>query len=120
VAIASALRLQRRLQLAVVLVDGAVPAEVSVVMGDLFEALVGDAAPARDVAEKGDDVVLPLRAAESGEEDAVVCDGRLDPLGPRRRGGRGIEDGFRGGVRVGRAHADILAPAWRARARVIS
>lgn len=47
-------------------------------MRDLLEALVGDAAAARDVAQEGDDVVLPLRPAEAGEDDRVVGDGLLD------------------------------------------
>ena len=69
------LRLQCRLQRAVLRVDGAHPAEVAVVVRDLFEALVRDAAPARDVAQEGDDVVLALGTAEAGEQDPVVGDG---------------------------------------------
>ena len=81
------LGLQRRLQLAVLLVDGAHPAEMAVVVRDLLEALVGDAAPARDVAQEGDDVALPLGAAEAGEDDGVVGDGRghMTGLGLRER-----------------------------------
>ncbi len=71
------LRLQCGLQGTVLRVDGAHPAEVAVVVRDLFEALVGDAAPARDVAEEGDDVVLTLGTAEAGEQEAVVGDGLL-------------------------------------------
>ena len=56
-------------------------------VGDLFEPLVGDAAPARDVAQERDDVVLPLGPAEAGEQDRVVGDRDLDV---RRTGCRGI------------------------------
>ena len=57
-------------------------------MRHLFEALVGDAAAARDVAEEGDDVVLTLRAAEARQQDPVVGDGLLDVRGARLHRGR--------------------------------
>ena len=54
-------------------------------VGDLFEALVGDAAAARDVAQERDHVVLALGPTEAREQDGVVCDRRLDVLGAVRR-----------------------------------
>ena len=81
------LRLERGLERAVLRVDGAHAAEVAVVVRDLFEPLVGDAAPARDVAKERDDVLLPFGSAEAGEQDRVVGDGHLHERGP---GGRGI------------------------------
>ena len=87
-AAAGELGLEGRLQLAVVLVDRADAAEVAVVVRDLLEALVGDAAPARDVAQERDHVVLTLGAAEPGEQDRVVGDRLGDVLGSLLRGGR--------------------------------
>ena len=78
---------ERRLQLAVLVVDRAHAAEVAVVVGDLFEALLGDAATTGDVAQERDDVVLALGPAETGEEDRVVRDRFGDVL---RAGGRRI------------------------------
>ena len=63
-------------------------------VGDLLEALLGDPAAARDVAEERDDVVLALGAAEGGEQDRVVRDGLLDVGGARLRGlARGGDEG---------------------------
>jgi hypothetical protein len=104
-AAARELGLERGLQLAVVLVDGTHAAEMAVVVRDLFEPLVGDAAAARDVAEERDHVVLPLGPAEAGEEDRVIR-GRLGDVrraslcgGRRARhdGARGAGGGCRGG-----------------------
>ena len=80
------LGLQCRLQHAILLVDRADAAEVSVVVRDLLETLIGDATPSRHVAQERDDVVLPLGASEPGEDDRVVGRGGADVLGaPRGR-----------------------------------
>jgi hypothetical protein len=71
------LGIQRRLQLTVVLVDRRHPAEVTVVMGDLFEALVRDAAARRDVAQERDHVLLTLGSAEAQQQHTVIRDGAL-------------------------------------------
>ena len=80
------LALERGLEGAVLLVDGADAAKMPVVVRHLLEPLVGDAAAAGDVAQVGDDVVLALRAAEAGEQDAVVGRGGEDSRGCRERG----------------------------------
>ena len=90
------LGLERRLELPVLLVDRTDAAECAVVVRDLFESLVRDAAPASDVAQERDDVVLPLRAAEARQQDRVVGDRRLDVLGAvRRRSCRAEHDAVR-------------------------
>jgi hypothetical protein len=82
------LGIQCRLQLAVVLVDRRHPAEVTVVVRDLFEALVGDAAAGRDVAQERDDVVLTLGTAEAEQQHTVIRRGRRDVRRSRRRRSR--------------------------------
>jgi hypothetical protein len=59
-------------QLAVLLVDGADPAEREVVVRHLLEALARDAAAAGDVLEERHHVVGTLRAPERDEEEGVV------------------------------------------------
>ena len=59
-------------QAAVLLVDGAHPTEVLVVLADLSEPLVGDAPAARDVAQERQDVIGPLGTAEGHEQQGVV------------------------------------------------
>ena len=71
---------------------GLTPAEVAIVVRDLLESLVGDAAAARHVAQERDDVVLPLGPAEAGQQDRVVGDRHLDVRGAGRRGIRGERD----------------------------
>ena len=88
---------QGSLELAVLLVDGADAAVGPVVVGDLFEPLVGDAAAAGDVAEERNDVILALGPAEGGEQDGVVVLGR-HPAGF----GDGVDGGQRG-ARLGSA-----------------
>ena len=61
---------------------------MTVVVRDLFEALIGDSAATRHVAQEGDDIVLALGAAESGKQDRVVRDRRLDVGRARLGGGR--------------------------------
>ena len=70
---------ERCLQLTVVLVDGADAIEVTVVMGNLFETFVGDAATAGDIAQKWDDVILALGATKTHHPDAVIVGGLLNP-----------------------------------------
>src|SRR6185312_8622613 len=53
--------LEAGLELTVLSVDGADAAVGAVVMRDLFEPFVGDAAAAGDVAEERNDVLLPFR-----------------------------------------------------------
>ena len=100
-AAAGELGLEGGLQLAVLLVDRADAAEVAVVVCDLFEALVGDAATARDVAQERDHVVLTLGAAEPGEQDRVVRDRLGDVLGSVLRRGRRTRDDGADGARCG-------------------
>ena len=72
---------------------GLTPPKRAVVVRDLLEPLVGDAAASRDVAEEGDDVVLALGAAEAGEQDAVVGDRAVGVLGALPRGvARGADE----------------------------
>ncbi len=67
------LGLERRDQIAVLLVDRADAAEELVVMADLREPLARDVASARDVLEERDHVVGPLGAAERDDEQRVVA-----------------------------------------------
>ena len=60
------------LEFAVLGVDGADAAVGAVVVRDLFEALVRDAAAAGDVAQERKDVILAFRAAEGGEQHGVI------------------------------------------------
>ena len=85
------------LERAVLLVNRADAAVGAVVVRDLFEPLVRDAAAPGDVAEERDDVLLALRAAEGGQEDGVVL------LGSHPAGlGDGVHCGHLG---VERTHA---------------
>src|SRR5690606_22357750 len=56
----------------VLLVDGALAAEVVIVLGDALQPLARDAAPARDVLQEGKDVFGALRAAERHEQERIV------------------------------------------------
>ena len=51
---------------------------------DFLEPLVRDSPPARDVAKEGDDVILPLRTSEAGEQNPVIGDRDLDMPGAGR------------------------------------
>ena len=107
------LGLDGRLQRAVLRVDGADAAVGAVVGGDLLEALVRDAAPARDVAQERDHVVLALGPAEGGEQQGVVVLGGhhaahvvVDAGGgllgrPEGRGDAGVRAGVDGRVGAG-------------------
>ncbi len=64
--------LQRGEQGTVLLVNGRDAAVGAVVGGDLFEALIRDAAASGYVAQERDDVFLPLGATEGGENHQVV------------------------------------------------
>ncbi len=97
------LRFDSRLEVAVLLVDGADAAVGAVVVRDLFEPFVRDSASAGDVAEERDDVVLALGAAEGGEEDGVVLL-RSHPAGF----GDGV-DGSHRGLGLKRTHARTSA-----------
>ncbi len=66
---------QRVQQGAVLVVDGADPAEPEVVLPDFLEAFLGDAPPACHVLQERDDVVRAFRAAEGEQEQGVVGTG---------------------------------------------
>lgn len=81
---------------AVLVVDGADPAEQEVVPAHFLEAFLGDAAPARHVLQERNHVVRAFRAAEGEQEQGVVGGGieRVShesilpppPTGGKRRG----------------------------------
>lgn len=60
---------------AVLVVDGADPAEEEVVLPDFFQAFLGDAAPSRHVLQERDHVVRAFGAAEREQEQGVVGGG---------------------------------------------
>jgi hypothetical protein len=64
--------LHGRLERPVLRVDRADAAVGAVVVGHLFEPLIGDAAPARDIAQERDDVFLALGAAEGRQDDGII------------------------------------------------
>ena len=83
-------------------------------MGDFFQALIGDAAAARHVAQERDDVVLTLGSTESREKDPVVGHGHVDEGGTGCRSRRCEGHRSAGGRSVGhvlrsRSHPSILA-----------
>ena len=75
------LSLDRGLQLPVLLVDGADATECAVVVRDLFQPLVRDAAATGDVAQEGNDVILAFGATEGRQQHGVVT--RLASWRPR-------------------------------------
>ena len=65
------------------LVDGAHPAEVGVMLTDLGEPFARDATPAGNVLQEGDHVVGSFGSAETHEEDGVVGEiGHARTVGP--------------------------------------
>ena len=98
------LGLDAGLELPVLLVDRADAAVGAVVVRDLFEPLVRDAAAAGDVAQERDDVVLAFGPAEGGQEHGVVV------LGGHPAGlGHVVDSGDGGGsLGIQRAHAQDL------------
>ena len=94
------------LELAVLRVNRADAAVGAVVVRDLFEPLVRDAAPARDVAQEGEHVLLAFGPAEGGEEYGVVL---LRSHPARFRDGVDGSDRRGGFPGVQRAHARTSA-----------
>src|SRR5262252_6606358 len=64
--------LDRRNQVARLLVDGTLSIEVVIVFGDGQHALAGNVASAKDVFEEGNHVIVTLRTAEGDNQDCVV------------------------------------------------
>lgn len=71
---------------AVLLVDGADPAEAFVVMGDFEFAFFGHVAATEDVVEEGHDVVHSFGAAEGHDENGIVFPGGVHEVQHTRYG----------------------------------
>src|SRR5690606_36697134 len=69
--------------------------EMAIMMRDLLEPLVGDAPAPGHIAQERDDLVLPLGASETGQQDRVVGDGLGDERIASGRYGRGVRNGIR-------------------------